>query len=228
MNKEALKNLVKSYFQLEEKQTSNNEESKQQFDEATLVDGTKVTNMLEDAFAVGQELHVILEDGTHVVAPEGSHDTESGITLVVNAEGKITGVHRPESEGEGSLAEHTDDIVEEEMNAEEAPKTEMAEDGEEDLSEHLPEEEQMEIKELIIDSIMTEVAPAIEELKKKMAEHDTVIETIREEMKTYMSAPASEPTSESMYSKVEAKVRQPKAVFNKKRYETALSRLTNK
>lgn len=224
MNKEALKNLVKSYFQLEEKQTSNNEESKQQFDEATLVDGTKVTNMLEDAFAVGQELHVILEDGTHVIAPEGSHDTESGITLVVDAEGKITGVHRPESEGEGSLAEHTDDIVEENMNAEEAPKTEMADH---EIEEEM-EEEDSTIKEAIIEAIMTEVAPAIEELKQKMAEHDTIIETIKEEMKEYMSAPASEPTSESMYSKVEAKVRQPKAVFNKKRYETALSRLTNK
>ena len=50
---------------MEEKQTSEDitKATSQKFDEATLADGTKVTNMMEEPFAVGQELHVILEDG---------------------------------------------------------------------------------------------------------------------------------------------------------------------
>lgn len=192
MDKETLKNLVKSYFQLEEKQTSEDikteELTEQKFDEATLADGTKVTNMLEEPFAVGQELHVILEDGTHVIAPEGSHDTESGITLVVDAEGKITGVHRPESEGEGSLAEH--DVTEEEMSAQETPeeKVELAED--EVIEEVLEEHGDDDIKEAIVSAIAEVVAPEIEALKAKLAEHE-------EKLKTYMSEPAEESVKEA-------------------------------
>jgi len=191
MDKETLKNLVKSYFQLEEKQTSKDikteELTEQKFDEATLVDGTKVTNMLEEPFAVGQELHVILEDGTHVIAPEGSHDTESGITLVVDAEGKITGVHRPESEGEGSLAEHDEKVEMAEETVTEG-KTELAED--EIIEEEILQEDDDDVKKAVVEAIAEVIAPEIEALKAKLAEHE-------EKLKEYMSAPSVEPVNEA-------------------------------
>lgn len=70
---------------------------------ATLTDGTKVETDEEGDFAVGQKLYVITEEGERVGAPEGSHTTESGITLTVDAESKITGVKYPDEPGEGSL-----------------------------------------------------------------------------------------------------------------------------
>jgi len=115
MKKEELRELVKSYFNLQDIETPeniNNEEVvEQNFAEANLADGTKVTNMVEGDFPVGQVLHVILEDGTHVNAPEGSHTTESGIELVVDAEGILTGVKYPDVEGEGSLEEMSSEEV---------------------------------------------------------------------------------------------------------------------
>jgi len=228
MNKNELKELVKRYFSLTEmtEETNSTENTeKQAFAEATLVDGTKVTNMSDGEFEVGQELHVITESGEHVIAPSGMHTTDSGITITVDGEGKITGIARPDEGGEGSLAEH--DVTEEEMSAEETQtteeKTELAEHGDEEEM-----EDESDIKEAIIEAIMSEVAPAIEELKQKMAEAEAKLAEHDEKMGEYMSKPAAQPTSESRFAKAKAKIENPRAVYNTKRYEAALSRITNK
>jgi hypothetical protein len=70
---------------------------------ATLVDGTKVETDEEGPFEVGQQLYVITEAGEKVTAPEGEHTTQSGITIVADGEGIITGVKYPDESGEGSL-----------------------------------------------------------------------------------------------------------------------------
>ena len=70
---------------------------------ATLVDGTKVETDEEGQFEVGQQLYFITESGEKVTAPEGSHTTQSGITIVTDGEGIITGVKYPDESGEGSL-----------------------------------------------------------------------------------------------------------------------------
>jgi len=90
----------------------------EKFDSATLEDGTRITNDLSEDFAEGQRLYVITEDDSRVDAPEGEHVTESGIQLVVDAEGIITGVRRPDEEGSGSL-ESSEEFA--------SLKTEMAE-----------------------------------------------------------------------------------------------------
>jgi hypothetical protein len=77
---------------------------------ATLTDGTKIETDEESDFAVGQKLYVITESGERVSAPEGEHTTESGITLVVDGEGVITGVKYPDEEGEGSLGDMKSDM----------------------------------------------------------------------------------------------------------------------
>lgn len=204
MNKNELKTLVSKYFNLVE----NKEDIKAEtFVEATLIDGTKVTNMVDADFEVGQVLHVITEEGQHVLAPSGEHSTESGIILTVDGEGILTGVKHPEAEGEGSL----------EAAAE--PKVEMAEEVvevalEEEIIEEILEEETpaMDIKEAIAEVIAEIVAPEMESMKTKMAE-------MEEKMKEYMSSTsATEATTESRFAKIQAiKKSEPKSLgFNAK------------
>jgi hypothetical protein len=195
MQKEELKTLVKKYFNLTEinnTETNIEEVKETSFAEATLVDGTKITNMLDAEFEVGQELHVITEEGEHVIAPSGEHTTESGIVITVDEEGKITGVARPDGTDEGSLAEQemsaeeTETFSEEEVTTEEVSKEELAE---EEIIEELGEHD-VEMEEKIIEAIAEIVAPEIEALKAKLAEHD-------EKLSEYMSAPASEPVEKA-------------------------------
>lgn len=193
MNKEELKDIVKKYFNLAEmnEQTLVDTEVKETFTEATLADGTKITNMVDADFEVGQELHVITEENAHVLAPSGSHTTESGIVITVDGEGKITGVKHPDAEGEGSLEEEATPVSEE-------MSTEEVEMAEEDVLEDVVEEtmeEGMDVKEAIVEAIAEVVAPELEALKKKMAE-------MEEKMKKHYAAePAAKPSSESKFSK---------------------------
>ncbi len=78
-------------------------EVEEDFDSATLADGTKVLTKEEGDFKEGDILYVIDEEGNEVTAPEGEHTTKSGITIVVDAEGVIKGIKYPDVEGEGSL-----------------------------------------------------------------------------------------------------------------------------
>lgn len=81
------------------------DEKEDMMSSATLTDGTKIETDETGDFKVGQKLYVITQEGEKVSAPEGEHTTESGITLVVDGEGFITGVKYPEKDGEGSLSE---------------------------------------------------------------------------------------------------------------------------
>jgi len=83
------------------------EVSTEEMADAELADGTKITNKEDGDFAEGQMLYVIDAEGNEVMAPEGEHTTKSGIVIVVDAEGKITGVKYPDQSGEGSLEEQS-------------------------------------------------------------------------------------------------------------------------
>ncbi len=123
-----------------------NEDEVEQMASATLADGTKITNKLGDdvPFEVGQVLYVITEDSEEVLAPMGEHTTDSGIVLTVAEEGVITGVKRPDEEGEGSLVEQAaeemkmEDVVEELMGA--------LEKMTEELKKMKTKQEEMEVK----------------------------------------------------------------------------------
>tara|TARA_R110000803_G_scaffold123413_1_gene191348 strand:+ start:2312 stop:2959 length:648 start_codon:yes stop_codon:yes gene_type:complete len=214
MNKNELKALVMTYFNLAEKseETLVDTVVKENFVEATLADGTKITNMAEGDFEVGQTLHVITEEGEHVVAPSGSHTTESGIEITVDGEGVITGVKHPDTEGEGSLGEG----VTEEMSIEDVAE-EVVDAA---IEEGMTPEAVIEVVKEVIDAV---VAPAIEEMKTKMAE-------MEEKMKDYMSATsATQSTTESKFSKQTKKSDFLTDKFDSKKahYEEVLSR-TNK
>ena len=210
MDKNELKDLVKSYFNLTEKNIETQENTEEvKLQSAKLVDGTPITNDKDSDFEVGDTVHVTTEAGESVLAPSGEHALEDGIVLVIDGEGKITGLHKPGETGQGSLAEELPDsgpakiLNEEEKLSEvkEEVETEVElndaiEDGDElPMSEH--EEEDMEehsIKEEIIEAIMEEIAPKIEEMQKKLAEHE-------EKMKEHYSSAASESVTEKAFSK---------------------------
>jgi hypothetical protein len=176
MNKEMLKTLVKQHFNLVEAAPE-----KKTFAEASLVDGTKVSNDEGADFAIGQTLFVTTEDGSKVVAPVGLHTTESGIAIDVDAEGKIVGIHHPDAEPEGSLAVATETEAAAEPVA-------MQEEG--------MYEDKPEIGD-IIEAVIDAVKPEIEMLKQKMAD-------MEEQMKKVFSAPASEKTQSAKFGKQEA------------------------
>jgi len=240
MDKNELKDLVKSYFNLTEKNIENSEKTEEvKLQSAKLVDGTPITNDKDTDFEVGDEVYVTTEAGEKVLAPSGEHALEDGIVLVIDGEGKITGLHKPGETGQGSLAEELPDsgpakiLNEEEKLSEvkEEAETEVElndaiEEGDElPMSEH--EEEDMEehsIKEEIIEAIMEEIAPKIEEMQKKLAEHE-------EKMKEHYSSTASESVTEKAFSKAGFGSKPSEELFQfnttdlkKMQYENILSR----
>jgi len=182
MQKEELKTLVKKYFNLTDNNTNSTDVKAESFDSAKLVDGTEITNMSDDEFAVGQELHVITEAGEHVIAPSGEHTTDSGIVLVVDGEGKITGYHRPGETGQGSLSEQV-------MTSETKTVTEEKL-AESDIS---VGDEPISMKEEIVEAIMESVGPEIEALKSKLATMEDKMSSYEERMSAHMSSPAADP-----------------------------------
>jgi len=185
MQKEELKTLVKKYFNLTDNNTNSTDVKAESFDSAKLVDGTEITNMSDDEFAVGQELHVITEAGDHVIAPSGEHTTDSGIVLVVDGEGKITGYHRPGETGQGSLSEQV-------MTSETKTVTEekLAESNKFDISDG---DEPIAMREEIVEAIMESVGPEIEALKSKLATMEDKMSSYEERMSAHMSSPAADP-----------------------------------
>lgn len=173
-----LKTLVKQHFNLVEAVPT---PETQTFAEASLVDGTIVSNDEGADFAIGQTLFVTTEDGSKVIAPVGLHTTESGIAIDVDAEGKIVGIHHPDAEPQGSLAIATETEAAAEQVA-------MEEEG--------MYEDRPEIGD-IIEAVVAAVRPEIEMLKQKMAD-------MEEQMKKVFSAPASEKTQTAKFGKEEA------------------------
>lgn len=215
MTKSELKDLVKGYFNLtdnKEIETKSEDITKEKFAAGELIDGTKVNNGSDKEFEVGDSLFVETEAGDVVDAPSGEHELKDGTVVVVDGEGKITGLRKPDETGQGSLAEELPDsgpakILNEEEKLseekiEEEKETEVELDAIEEsdelpLADHGDEEEAMEehgIKEEIIDAIMQEIAPKIEEMQKKLAEHD-------QKMKEHYSSAASESVTEKAFSK---------------------------
>lgn len=80
--------------------------------DAKLVDGTIIRTDAEE-FKPGDKLSVITEDGQVIKAPEGMHETTDGTVIVVDAEGIITEVRKPEAEVEEEMSETSDEKTEE-------------------------------------------------------------------------------------------------------------------
>ena len=173
-----LKGLVKKYFNLIENKENTSSTAKQSFDTATLVDGTVVTNQADTDFAPGDTLYVLTEEGNYVTAPEGEHSTESGIALVVDAQGIITEVRRPDEAVEA---------VSEEVMQEVDTMPEITKEFPIDIATLMQSVE--EVIEQKVNEAIASLITEVDEMKKKMAE--------------YMSAAASAPTLENRFNKIQ-------------------------
>lgn len=91
--------------------------------EAILEDG--VTKVEAEAFEPGMKIFVVSEAGEKAPAPEGTHTTQDGTKVTVDAEGTITSVEKPEpkveveieaaEEGVAEEAKDVESIIEEKM-----------------------------------------------------------------------------------------------------------------
>jgi len=109
--KEAINKISVMLGVAQEGETAETQEVK--LEEATLVDGTKVR--VDGEFEVGKPLFVITDEGD-VYAPEGKHETESGLVLSVDGNGVITSIEEKETETEASEEEEfeaTEEVEEE-------------------------------------------------------------------------------------------------------------------
>ena len=200
-------------------------DANQKFDKATLEDGTKVSNKLDDKFAVGQILYVITEAGEEVSAPEGDHITKSGIVFTVDAAGKITGMKYPDQEGEGSEGLAQDDEesmeVEEELTAF-ADEKEVIDVKMEDDKEIEIEMELEDIIKVIGEVVEEKMEEVKEDMKKKISMMDVKIEEIKEKMSSFAAEPAAEKTNANSdkFSKATPD-------YNEKRYNHMLTKLNN-
>ena len=205
MNKSELKDLVKGYFNLEDKKDIKESVSTEEvkFQSAKLVDGTPITNGEDKDFEVGDHVMVTTEAGDSVLAPSGEHVLEDGITLVIDGEGVITGLHKPDESGQGSLSK-------EEASKEKETEVELADDAinesdalpmaEHEDEDHMDEHKDEQMPE-IIEAIMAELAPTIKEMKKKLAEHEEKMAEHEEKMKEHYSSAEETSVTEKAFSK---------------------------
>ena len=126
---------------------------------AKLQNGTEVH--VDGEFAVGEQLHVVQEDGTFVPAPEGEHYLEDGRALYVDAAGVITKIE----EVTEVAAEEEEEVATEEVAMEEV-SVEAPVEGEEAVA--ITEEVVAAVVEAIA-PIVEEVAAITEEMKKLKA-----------------------------------------------------------
>lgn len=96
--------------EVEEAEIEVENESTDMMSSSVLADGTKIETDEEGEFKPGQQLYFITESGEKVKALPGEHTTQSGIVIVTNEDGVITGVKYPDQSGEGSLEDYKKDM----------------------------------------------------------------------------------------------------------------------
>ena len=180
---------IKALFSVEAEQ--NNVEAK--FKDAKLIDGT-IVRVEGDEFKVGDALSVITEDGQVVKAPEGMHELEDGTVLVVDAEGIITEIRKPEAEVEQS---------EEEKKEEEAPsQTEMAEKKDKEKMEVAPEIVALEERIKKLEEAIAMLVSGLESKKEEMEKVKKENESLKLKNEELSKTPAVEPTKTKRFEKI--------------------------
>ena len=127
--------------------------------EAVLEDG--VTKVEAEAFEPGMKIFVVSEAGEKAPAPEGTHTTQDGIKVTVDAEGTITAVEKPEPKVEVEV----EAAVEEEVKMEDKPAD----------VETIIEEKMKEMMENVMMAV-EEVAKEVGIIKEEMAAYKAKME----------------------------------------------------
>ena len=134
-----------------------------------LIDGTAVE---AEEFAPGFPLFVIAEDGTKSPAPAGTHETESGLKVEVDAEGKI---------------------ISAETKAEETEKVEVeVEAAAEDTIPASETPEEIAKKEAAVGEAMKKVVMALEEMSAEMAKMKAKMSEMESKYEKFSKTPGAE------------------------------------
>ena len=152
--------------------------------DAVLEDG--VTKVEAEAFEPGMKIFVVSESGEKAPAPEGTHTTQEGVKVTVDATGTITAVEKPEPE------------VEVEVEAEKLQDEEVA-DGpapEGDVSMESIIEEKVEEAMKKVMMVIEEVAKEVGVVKEEMANYKSKMEKMSKtpasnKIPTYNGDPAA-------------------------------------
>lgn len=148
------------------------------FVKTELIDGTVVTNNMEDEFRVGQELFIEMEDAVLSPAPQGEHETREGLIIKVSETGIIESISQKSEE----LAE--DEVVED-VEREET-EDEMAED----------EGVKPEMVSLLIEAlnpILEEIKMMREDMKKMNDKFNSETTSIKKDFDQFKKSPDRKP-----------------------------------
>ena len=140
---------------------------------AELVDGTKVH--VDNDFTVGEQLHVVTEDGSYAPAPEGTHETIEGKMITVDAAGVITAI------------EEKEEVAAEEVKEEE--KVEVKEEMAEETEEETKTEVKVEVAPEMVQQVIDAIAPLIDQVK----ELETEMSKLKASFSKFSNEPAATP-----------------------------------
>jgi len=137
---------------------------------AELVDGTQVH--VDNEFAVGEQLHIVTEDGSYAPAPEGTHETTEGLLITVDAAGIITTIEEKEA------------VAAEEVTEEEEVEVEMAAE---------PMEEETEVSVSVAPEMVQQVIDAITPLLDQVKQLETEMQALKASFSKFSNEPAATP-----------------------------------
>ena len=158
---------------------------------AELVDGTKVH--VDGEFEVGEQLHVVAEDGEFTPAPEGEHTTTDGMKITVDAAGVITAIESAEEETEEVSVEVEAEKKEEEMaEVEEEVKVEAEE----------KEEIEVKLEDEVVEKVVAALKPFMDDLKETKEE----LEKLKASFSKFSEEPAGKPVRNNFRKEIEDKV----------------------
>lgn len=158
---------------------------------AELVDGTQVH--VDGEFEVGEQLHVVAEDGEFTPAPEGQHTTTDGMMITVDAAGVITAVESAEEETEEVSVEVEAEKKEEEMaEVEEEVKVEAEE----------KEEIEVKLEDEVVEKVVAALKPFMDDLKETKEE----LEALKASFSKFSDEPAAKPVRNNFQKEAEQKV----------------------
>jgi hypothetical protein len=147
------------------------------FAKTELVDGTVVTNNMDDEFRVGQELFVELEDSVLQPAPQGQHETREGLIITVSETGIIE-----------SIAQKSEELADEEEVVEDIER----EETEDEMAEVEISDVKPEMVDLLIEAlkpIMEEMASMKEEMKKMNDKFKSETDSIKTDFEKFRKSP---------------------------------------
>jgi hypothetical protein len=141
--------------------------------EAMLEDG--VTKVEAEAFEPGKKIFVVSESGDKGPAPEGTHTTEDGTKVTVDAQGTITAVEKPEPKVEVEVeAAKEGDIIPPTGDAVNEPVKTEGEIMKEDMT-----------------KMIMQCMEAVEEIAKEVATVKEEMASYREKMEKMSATPAA-------------------------------------